>query len=251
MIWAWLGALAVGLTLGILGSGGSILTVPVLVYLVDEPEKVAIAESLGIVGAISLSGFIPYALKKQVHWPSILYFGAPGIAGTYFGSVMAAYVSGSFQLIVFAIIMLAAAIMMFLNKTQSPKPVSQYKIVKWQLGLQGFGVGSLTGFIGVGGGFMIVPALVLLAGLPITLSVGTSLAIISLNSFSGFFKHLDVLQTLNLQLDWSLIIIFSIIGAAGSLIGNRIGIYIPQQQLKKGFAVFLVLMAAYIMYMNL
>lgn len=98
---------------------------------------------------------------------------------------------------------------------------------------------------------MIVPALVLLAGLPITLSVGTSLAIISLNSFSGFFKHLDVLQTLNLQLDWSLIIIFSIIGAAGSLIGNRIGIYIPQQKLKKGFAIFLVLMAAYIMYMNL
>lgn len=251
MIWVWLGALAVGLTLGILGSGGSILTVPVLVYLVDEPEKVAIAESLGIVGAISLSGFIPYAMKKQVHWPSIFYFGLPGILGTYAGSVVAAYVSGKFQLIVFAVIMISAAVMMFLNKTQNLKPVSQYKIVKWQLGLQGFGVGCLTGLIGVGGGFMIVPALVLLAGLPITLSVGTSLAIISLNSFSGFFKHLDVLQTLDLQLDWSLIIIFSIIGAAGSLIGNRIGIYIPQQQLKRGFAVFLVLMAVYILYMNL
>ena len=153
MIWAWLGALAVGLTLGILGSGGSILTVPVLVYLVDEPEKVAIAESLGIVGAISLSGFIPYALKKQVHWPSILYFGFPGILGTYFGSVMAAYVSGRFQLIVFAGIMLTAAVMMFLNKTQSPKPVSQYNMVKWQLALQGFGVGCLTGFIGWGEDF--------------------------------------------------------------------------------------------------
>jgi uncharacterized membrane protein YfcA len=251
MIWVWLGALAVGLTLGILGSGGSILTVPVLVYLVDEPEKVAIAESLGIVGAISLSGFIPYALKKQVHWPSILYFGFPGILGTYFGSVMAAYVSGKVQLVVFAVIMLAAAILMFLNKTQVPKPASQYKIVKWQLGLQGFGVGSLTGFIGVGGGFLIVPALVLLAGLPITLSVGTSLAIISLNSFSGFFKHLEVLQTFDLHLNWSLIIIFSIIGAAGSLVGNKIGFYIPQDKLKKGFAAFLVLMAFYIIYMNL
>ncbi|MGK7389524.1 MAG: sulfite exporter TauE/SafE family protein [Candidatus Cyclobacteriaceae bacterium M2_1C_046] len=251
MIWAWLGALAVGLTLGILGSGGSILTVPVLVYLVDEPEKVAIAESLGIVGAISLSGFIPYALKKQVHWPSILYFGFPGILGTYFGSVMAAYVSGRFQLIVFAGIMLTAAVMMFLNKTQSPKPVSQYNMVKWQLALQGFGVGCLTGFIGVGGGFLIVPALVLLAGLPITLSVGTSLAIISLNSFSGFFKHLEVLQTFNLELNWSLIVIFSVIGAAGSLIGNRVGMYIPQEKLKNGFAVFLVLMAAYILFMNM
>lgn len=251
MIWAWIGALAVGLTLGILGSGGSILTVPVLVYLVDEPEKVAIAESLGIVGAISLSGFIPYAIKKQVHWPSIFYFGIPGIAGTYFGSVMAAYVSGQLQLIVFAFIMLAAAFMMFNQKTKEPKPVSQYNLVKWQLGLQGFGVGSLTGFIGVGGGFLIVPALVLLAGLPISLSVGTSLAIISLNSFSGFYKHLEVLQSFDLKLDWSLIIIFSLIGAIGSLIGNRVGIYIPQDKLKKGFAGFLVVMAVYIIFMNL
>ncbi|NGP75799.1 sulfite exporter TauE/SafE family protein [Balneolaceae bacterium YR4-1] len=251
MIWAWIGALAVGLTLGILGSGGSILTVPVLVYLVGEPEKVAIAESLGIVGAISLSGFIPYAIKKQVHWPSIFYFGVPGIAGTYFGSVMAAYVSGEFQLIVFAFIMLIAAIMMFRQKAREPKPVSQYNLVKWQLGLQGFGVGSLTGFIGVGGGFMIVPALVLLAGLPISLSVGTSLAIISLNSFSGFYKHLDVLKSFDLTLNWSLIIIFSLIGAVGSLIGNRVGVYIPQEKLKKSFASFLVVMAAYIIFMNL
>ncbi|MDX1585372.1 MAG: sulfite exporter TauE/SafE family protein [Balneolaceae bacterium] len=250
MIWAWIGALAVGLTLGILGSGGSILTVPVLVYLVDEPEKVAIAESLGIVGAISLSGFIPYAIEKQVHWPSILYFGLPGIAGTYFGSVMASYVSGQLQLIVFAFIMLTAALMMFNQKAREPKPISQYKLVKWQLGLQGFGVGSLTGFIGVGGGFLIVPALVLLAGLPISLSVGTSLAIISLNSFSGFYKHLDVLESFDLSLDWSLIIIFSLIGAIGSLIGNRVGMYIPQDKLKKGFAGFLVVMAAYIIFMN-
>ena len=103
----------------------------------------------------------------------------------------------------------------------------------------------------VGGGFLIVPALVLLAGLPITLSVGTSLAIISLNSFSGFFKHLEVLQTFNLELNWSLIVIFSVIGAAGSLIGNRVGMYIPQEKLKNGFAVFLVLMAAYILFMNM
>lgn len=250
MVWAWLGALAVGITLGILGSGGSILTVPVLVYLVDEPEKVAIAESLGIVGLISLSGFIPYALKRQVHWQSILFFGAPGILGTYAGSVLAAFVSGTFQLIVFAIIMLVAAIMMFLNKAPKPKAASEYHIVKWQLALQGFGVGCMTGFIGVGGGFMIVPALVLLAGLPVTLSVGTSLAIISLNSFSGFYKHLDLLQSFDLGIDWSLILIFSAIGAVGSLVGKRVGDAIPQEDLKKGFAVFLVFMAFYIIYMN-
>lgn len=251
MMWVWLGALLVGITLGLLGSGGSILTVPVLVYLVDEPEKVAIAESLGVVGMISLSGFIPYALKRQVHWKSILFFGIPGIAGTYFGSVMAAFVSGKFQLLVFALIMLVAAVMMFVNKNPEPKLLSEYHIVKWKLALQGFGVGSLTGFIGVGGGFMIVPALVLLAGLPITLSVGTSLAIISLNSFSGFLKHMHLLQDFDLAIDWRLVLIFSAIGAAGSLLGKKIGDRIPQGELKKGFACFLVLVAAYILYMNL
>lgn len=83
MILAWIGALIVGLSLGILGSGGSILTVPLLIYLVGEEEKVAIAESLGIVGAIAFAGFIPYAFKKQVHWKSVVLFGLPGMTGSY------------------------------------------------------------------------------------------------------------------------------------------------------------------------
>mgnify|MGYP002760879675 FL=1 len=98
MILSWIGALLVGLSLGLLGSGGSILTVPVLIYLAGAPEKVAIAESLGIVGAISFSGFIPYALKQQVHWRSVILFGLPGMSGTYGGAMIAEFVSGTFQL---------------------------------------------------------------------------------------------------------------------------------------------------------
>ncbi|MDR8391671.1 sulfite exporter TauE/SafE family protein [Aliifodinibius sp. S!AR15-10] len=249
MFWAWLGALLVGISLGLLGSGGSILTVPVLVYLVDEPEKLAIAESLGIVGTISLAGAIPYAIKNRVHWRSVLYFGLPGMAGTYGGAFLAKYVSGTLQLVVFAFVMIIAAIMMYRNHATLESSYGDYP--RYKIILEGIGVGVLTGFVGVGGGFLIVPALVLMEGLPITLAVGTSLVIISMKSFSGFYKYLDVLQSFDLSVNWSLLVIFSGIGILGSLAGKKIGDQVSQEGLKKGFALFLALMGAYIIYMNL
>lgn len=195
MILSWIGALMVGLSLGLLGSGGSILTVPVLIYLAGEQEKVAIAESLGIVGAISLAGFIPYALQNQVHWRSVILFGLPGMAGTYGGAMIAGFVSGTFQLLLFAFVMVLAAGMMFLDKEKptGPKGNVQISHASWKIILEGLAVGVLTGLVGVGGGFLIVPALILLGGLPMSLAVGTSLIIIALKSFSGFFKYMDVL----------------------------------------------------------
>ena len=250
MFWAWLGALLVGVSLGLLGSGGSILTVPVLVYLVDEPEKVAIAESLAIVGLISFAGAIPYAIKKRVHWKSVLYFGIPGMAGTYGGAYLSNYVSGTLQLIVFGFVMLIAAFMMFRN--QNPLGSASYnEYPRYKIILEGVGVGVMTGFVGVGGGFLIVPALVLMEGLPISLAVGTSLVIISMKSFSGFYKYLDVLASVNLSVNWSLLLIFSAIGVLGSFAGKKIGDKISQDALKKGFGVFLVAMAVYIIVMNL
>lgn len=249
MILSWIGALLVGLSLGLLGSGGSILTVPVLIYLAGEQEKVAIAESLGIVGAISLAGFIPYALKKQVHWRSVLLFGLPGMAGTYSGAMIAAYVSGTFQLLLFAAVMVAAAFMMIRNKNQDLNPDNSPH-AWWKIVLEGSAVGILTGLVGVGGGFLIVPALVLLGGLPINLAIGTSLMIIALKSFSGFFSYLDVLDQLELAVNWHLIIIFSLIGAVGTLVGKSVGDKLSSEKLKKGFAGFLIIMGSYILYMN-
>lgn len=251
MILAWLGALLVGLSLGLMGSGGSILTVPVLIYLAGEQEKVAIAESLGIVGAISLAGFVPYALKKKVHWKSVILFGLPGMAGTYGGAIIAGYVSGTFQLLLFAVVMLVAAIMMFRdNKETNESGKIAITHAWWKIMLEGLAVGILTGLVGVGGGFLIVPALVLLGGLPMSLAVGTSLAIIALKSFSGFFKYIEVLHDLNLSINWEFIIIFSLIGAVGTLVGKTIGSKISNDGLKKGFAVFLILMGSYIIFMN-
>ena len=245
---AWLGALLVGLVLGLLGSGGSILTVPVLVYLVGEPNKLAIAESLGIVTLISLVGAMPFAYRGQVDWRSVGLFGAPGMAGAYLGAYLSKFMPGTLQLAIFAAVMLLAAMMMF--RRTVPGSRDDRVRVYWKVMLDGLGVGVLTGLVGVGGGFLIVPALVLLGGLPMHLAIGTSLCIIALKSISGFVKYIDVLGEAGLSIHWDLVLIFSLIGIVGSFIGGRIGAYVPQARLKRGFAVFLVLMGVIILGQN-
>ena len=245
---AWLGALLVGLVLGLLGSGGSILTVPVLVYLVGEPNKLAIAESLGIVTLISLVGAMPFAYRGQVDWRSVGLFGAPGMAGAYLGAYLSKFMPGTLQLAIFAAVMLLAAMMMF--RRTVPGSRDDGVRVYWKVMLDGLGVGVLTGLVGVGGGFLIVPALVLLGGLPMHLAIGTSLCIIALKSISGFVKYIDVLGEAGLSIHWDLVLIFSLIGIVGSFIGGRIGAYLPQARLKRGVAVFLVLMGVIILGQN-
>ncbi len=246
---AWLGALLVGLVLGLLGSGGSILTVPVLVYLVGEPSKLAIAESLGIVALISLVGAVPLALRGRVSWRNVGWFGGPGIVGAYLGAYLSQFMSGALQLAIFAVVMLGAAVMM-VRRTPS-ELVDEPERAFWKVMLDGLGVGVLTGLVGVGGGFLIVPALVVLGGLSMHLAVGTSLAIISLKSISGFAKYLDVMETAGLSIHWDLVLVFSGIGIVGSFVGGRIGAYVPQARLKRGFAVFLVLMGVVILGQNI
>ncbi len=250
MWWAWLGALLIGISLGLLGSGGSILTVPVLLYLVGEPEKLAIAESLGIVAAISFVGAIPYAIKKEIHWKSLIFFGIPGMAGTYGGAAISKYLSGTTQLLIFAGVMLLAAVMMIRDRKE-PDPEKKIKISKWLLIVEGLAVGVLTGLVGVGGGFLIIPALVLMGGLSMRLAVGTSLLIITLKSTMGLIKYMDVLAEQNLFINWDLVAVFAAIGAVGSFVGNKVGAKISQKNLKKGFGYFLVLMGVYIIYSSL
>ncbi|MEM6784430.1 MAG: TSUP family transporter [Bacteroidota bacterium] len=240
MLYALLGAVAIGLVLGLLGSGGSILTVPVLVYLAGEPDKVAIAESLAIVGAIAAVGAIPYARQRSVDWRSVGWFGVPGILGTYLGAALSAYVSGPVQLALFAVVMLLAAGLMLRGRKeiQGERP----RQAAWIIMVEGLAVGVLTGLVGVGGGFLIVPALVLLGGLSMRVAVGTSLLIIAAKSLVGFWKYVDVLAVDGLVVDWRLIGVFAAIGIVGATIGNRISQHVPQAMLRRGFAVFLLVM---------
>ncbi|MFG0294697.1 MAG: sulfite exporter TauE/SafE family protein [Maioricimonas sp. JB045] len=245
------GAILIGLTLGLLGSGGSILTVPVLVYLLGHQDKVAIAESLAIVGGIALAGMIPYARARLIDWRSVVLFGLPGMAGTYGGAWLARFVSGPAQLTLFAGVMLIAAWMMIRRPAGSAgaatEPDEPHEHPYWMIALEGLAVGILTGLVGVGGGFLIVPALVLLGGLSMRMAVGTSLVVIALKSFSGFFKYLGVLQGLDLSVDWGTIGLFLAIGVVGSFVGHQIGSRINQLALRRGFAVFLIVMGLFVL----
>lgn len=246
MIYALIGAVAIGLVLGLLGSGGSILTVPVLVYLAGEPSKVAIAESLAIVGIIAAFGALPYARQRLVDWRSVLYFGVPGILGTYGGAALSAYVPGPAQLMLFAVVMLFAAGLMLRGRKEAAGETRRQPL--WLIAAEGLAVGVLTGLVGVGGGFLIVPALVLLGGLSMRMAVGTSLLIIAAKSAAGFWKYTAVLAATSLAVDWQLIGIFALIGVAGSFVGNRLSQRVPQAALRKGFAVFLLAMGVFILY---
>jgi uncharacterized membrane protein YfcA len=238
------GALAIGLSLGLLGSGGSILTVPVLVYLLDQPEKIAIASSLAIVGTIAAVGSLPFVRAGLVKWRVAALFGVPGAVGSYAGAWLATFVSGTFQLTLFSAVMLAASVLM-LRPLGFVAPEQQRAL--WKITLYGSSVGVLTGLVGVGGGFMVVPALVLLGGLEMRNAVATSLVIIAMQSFSGFHRYLDALEAEHLTLDVNIIVFVSVMGIAGTFAGKLIGGRLPQERLKKIFGVFLILMGTFIL----
>ncbi|REJ73482.1 MAG: sulfite exporter TauE/SafE family protein [Acidobacteria bacterium] len=257
---AWLGAFAIGLSLGLLGSGGSILTVPVLVFLVGVGEKQAIAESLAIVGLIAAGGALPRVLGKQVAWRSVVLFGVPGMLGAYGGAAAAAYVQAAFQLVLFAAIMLVAAVMMARPAASDPRLASTAQTdpstpetprAIWKIVLDGLLVGAVTGLVGVGGGFLIVPALVLLGGLSMHLAIGTSLVIIAMKSASGFLEYRSVLESLGIGVEWPRILLFAAVGFAGSLLGGRVADRVPRQALRRLFALFLVVMGAFIVWQYL
>ena len=245
-ILAWPGAIAIGVSLGLLGSGGSILTVPVLVYLVGQDEKVAIAGSLFIVGSIALAGSLQYLRSRLVDWHNVLVFGLPGMVGTYLGASSAAYVSGIMQLALFAIVMLLASYLM-LRPVDIERGAASVPRETWKIAIDGLVVGVITGLVGVGGGFLIVPALVLLGGMQMHRAVATSLFIIALKSFSGFYKYLDVLDAQDLNLDWSTLFIITGLGIAGSFGGSAVANRLPQKTLKRSFGVFLLIMGVYIL----
>lgn len=237
---AILGAVAIGVSLGLFGSGGSILTVPALIHLAGQQEKVAIAGSLFVVGAVAAAGSLIYARRGLVHLESVLWFGLPGVVGTYAGAALSRRVPADVQITLFTLVLLIAAV--FLFRAPPRRAASPRRRHRLAIMAEGLGVGVLTGLVGVGGGFLILPALVLLGGLEMPLAVGTSLVIIALKSFAGFAKYLDVLADQGYALDWHVLSTFAAIGVVGSLLGERVGAKLPQQVLRRAFSVGLLLL---------
>ena len=239
------GAIAIGISLGLLGSGGSILTVPVLVYLIGQDEKVAIAGSLFIVGSIAAAGSVQFLRARLIQWRSVFVFGIPGMAGTWLGAILAGWISGVTQLALFALVMLVASWLML--KPLDLDRANSAERAMWKIAIDGLLVGVITGLVGVGGGFLIVPALVLLGGLTMHQAVATSLVVIALKSFSGFYKYIDVLDQQGLALDWNILALVTGLGIAGSFAGSHFAKRLPQDKLKTAFGYFLIIMGIYIL----
>jgi uncharacterized membrane protein YfcA len=231
----------IGISLGFFGGGGSILTVPLLVYIFGLEPKTAIASSLLVVAAASASGAIQHSRAGNLELRTGLVFGTAGMVGAYLGGRGAAFVDGGVLLLVFATMMLATSLAMWRGRRAVSPSASQQRATA-KLVLQGFGVGAFTGLVGAGGGFLIVPALALWAGLPMPVAVGTSLFVIVINSlagFSGYASHVSV--------DPILIASVAACAIVGSFAGTRLARVVEPAQLRKGFASFVLVMAAAIL----
>lgn len=237
-------ALLIGSSLGLMGGGGSILTVPVLVYALGIGAKESIALSLAIVGTTSLVGSISHFRAGNINLKIAMIFAPVAMLGTFAGAKLSVFLSGSMQLILFAFVMLIAAAFMF--KGRKEKEIDETAKYNYLLiVVEGIFVGLLTGLVGVGGGFMIVPALVLLANVPMKKAVGTSLIIIALKSFAGFAGYMD-----KVVIDWIFLGQFTAFTIVGIIIGSYFVKFISTNKLKKSFAIFLVVMGMFILYKN-
>ncbi len=256
-LFGYFAAILMGLSLGMIGGGGSILTVPILVYLFKINPVMATAYSLFIVGLTSLIGGIFYLKKGEVDLKMGTLFAVPSFVGVY---LTRAYVVPSLPeqmslgpiefskalliMMVFAVLMVAASVSMVV-KREPKKEKSQLSLGTRMtlIAFEGLIVGGITGFVGAGGGFLVIPALVVLVGLPMKIAVGTSLFIIAVKSLLGFvgdFQH-------QVGIDWQLLLTLSGIAALGLFIGVALSKKVSDQSLKKGFGYFVLVMGLFVL----
>lgn len=252
-ILGYVGALFIGLVLGLTGGGGFILTVPILVYLMSINPVTATAYSLFIVGTTSTFGAIQNYRKNLVDLKNGFIFAIPSFVAVY---LTRKYIvpeipkiilespilitKDTFLMLFFAVIMIFGALSVLKKKSQDTQNEEKRNLIL--IGIQTFTIGIIIGLVGAGGGFLIIPSLILFAKLPMRKAVGTSLFIIAMNSLIGFMGDVQ-----NLIIDWMFLLIFSAISVVGIFIGMYLTKYTNENQLKKIFAYFVLLMAGIIM----
>lgn len=262
-------AVGIGISLGLVGGGGSVLAAPVLIYVMQVPSKSAFAMTLVIVGVSSLIGILPHWRLGNVRWGVAALFAPPAMVGTYLGARLAALpmVTPTLQLVTFGGMMLAASGVMIRKGQPQVRPLpampqrslaaDQVTLEKGPLGdsvaiapphptlaiaAEGLGVGILTGFVGIGGGFLVIPALVLLGGVAMKEAVGTSLVILVLKSVTGFAGYLG-----HVPLDWALMASFTLAASLGIVGGAYLCRYVEARQLEKGFGYFVLAVAIFVL----
>lgn len=235
-------ALLVGVSLGMLGGGGSILAVPLLVYVAGMDARAAIATSLLVVGVTSATAALSHARAGRVQWRTGTLFGGAGMAGAYGGGRIGTLVDGTWLLIAFAAMMaVTAGAMLRTRATREPVHHDQ-RLATGKIIAEGVVVGLVTGLVGAGGGFLVVPALVLLGGVPMHVAVGTSLVVIAMKSMAGLAGYLS-----GIQLDWPIALGVTTAAVAGSLVGGRLVSHIPQVRLRRAFGWFVAAMAVFVL----
>lgn len=235
----------VGISLGLLGGGGSILTVPILTYVLGMAPREAIAASLFIVGVTSAIGMIGHARARRVRWATGALFGIAGMVGAFLGGLLGGVIPGVVLMILFAIMMIITAVAMIRGR-KSPAAPDSAKVSSGppvlRILLDGLLVGLATGLVGAGGGFLIVPALNLLGGLPMAIAIGTSLLVIAMKSFAGLGGYL-----FSVQLHWPVVLAFTGVAVAGSFVGVSLAGRIPERALRKSFGVFVLVMGVFVL----
>lgn len=233
-------AVAVGIALGLLGGGGSILTLPILTYVAGVEPRAAIAASLFVVAVTSAMGAVTHARAGRVRWRTGLLFGAAGMLGAYGGGHLAGHLPPRTLMLAFAAVMVIAAILMLRGRRAASGAPRELAIGR--AAVIGATVGLVVGTVGAGGGFVVVPALVLLGGLAMETAVGTSLLVIAMQSTAGFVGHLG-----HAAVPWPLTLGVTAAAVAGSLVGGRLAGRVPPAQLRRAFGVFVLLMAALVL----
>ncbi|MGV9710081.1 sulfite exporter TauE/SafE family protein [Gordonia sp. NPDC003424] len=268
--------LLIGLSLGALGGGGSILTVPALVYLLDQPLSTAITQSLIIVGISSASGVLAHAREGRVQWPTGIALGVVGGVAAWGGTAIGRHVPSDVTLMAFSVLMVVVAVSLLLRtrshakaepttvpslvpavgepgptssedasggdtQPDSDDPALHPAKAALRIVVAGIGIGLLTGFFGVGGGFVIVPALVLFLGYSMPTAVGTSLLVITINSAVALGSRIG-----HAPLDWAIIAPVAISAIAGSYLGKRVAQRFSDNSMTRAFAVMLIAVAAYV-----
>jgi uncharacterized membrane protein YfcA len=256
VIIGYISAVLIGISLGLIGGGGSILTVPVLVYLIGIDPITATAYSLFVVGAASSVGSINYFKKGLVNIKTAIIFGLPAILSVYITRkfIVPQIPEHLFQIgdfiftkeigvmVLFAMLMIAASISMIRGRKESNNEEDEQKFNYALILIEGILVGLLTGLVGAGGGFLIIPALVVLSKLPMKQAIGTSLIIIAAKSLIGFLGDVA-----NREIDWSFLLVFTSISVIGIFIGSMLSNKISGAKLKPAFGWFVLIMGIFIL----
>ena len=254
-IFGYSASILIGVSLGLIGGGGSILTLPVLVYLLGFSPVLSTAYSLFIVGTTSFVGSINYMLKRLVNYQAAFVFAIPSFISVFLTRKYlvptipySLFTLAGFEvtknigiMLFFALVMLAASYSMIMSKKKEDEESEKLKFNYPLIGLEGAVVGILTGIVGAGGGFLIIPALVLLARLPMKMAVGTSLLIIAAKSLIGFMGDIS-----NINVNWTFLLQFTSLSVIGIFIGSYFSKFIEGEKLKKSFGWFVLVMGIYI-----